>query len=131
MRRALLVVAVVFGLVLATGCEPEMTITASTDTAVGCGQYSDVTGKVTPASATAKVFLQRTVGGKWRDYTNPSDPKKAKVSAVVGSNGKYSIAYEVPESAGTYHLRVRSSGSGTVSPSLWPTAHAYDTGQCV
>jgi peptidoglycan/xylan/chitin deacetylase (PgdA/CDA1 family) len=64
-----------------------------------------VTGTVTPPDATSTVIVQRAVDKAWSD----------RASGPVASNGTFSIPI-TPSDAGTYSLRVRSSGGSFASP---------------
>lgn len=120
MRRALAIAVVLVALVVGTGCEPAMKITARP---VQPACYNDaVTGTVTPAGATTKVVMQRTVSGKWVDWKwyRGSDPVPRVLTATPDAEGVYQLDYEGEKPDGTpltgvVHFRVRSSGGGTVS----------------
>lgn len=126
MRRLATVAAAVALLFAATGCEPKMTITAKdVNKTDACGLRMYVEGKVTPATATSRVVLQQTTGGKWVDVKGWADqndvyskPASARAAAVASTTGEYSIVYVV-DWHGIKHLRVRSSGSGAVSPGFY------------
>lgn len=132
-RRFLAVAAVAVVLMVATGCEPSMTITAKPDPAPMSTTNSYVRGTVTPATATAKVVLQRTVGGKWVDWQACqatgcwSKPAKVPTANVNQSTGAYAIAYPVQWCAHTLHLRVRSEGGSAFSPAFYTRAEIDGT----
>lgn len=69
---------------------------------------SSVAGKVTPATATPTVYLQRKVDGVWLDRGS------ARVDRTTGA---YRIAMR-PSQTGAYSLRVRSAGGGVVSRTI-------------
>ena len=132
-RRFLAVAAVAVVLMVATGCEPSMTITAKPDPAPMSTTNSYVRGTVTPATATAKVVLQRTVGGKWVDWQAcpavgcQGDASKVPAANVNQSTGAYAIAYPVQWCAHTLHLRVRSEGGSAFSPAFYTRAEIDGT----
>lgn len=125
MRKTLLLVGLVLGClgVMAPSCqptEPAMTITAAPDAAYACSDNAYLEGTVAPFAATKKVILQRTVSGKWVDWSWRSgnfDPTQGQVSATVEQwgEGRFLMNWWVPNSTTTLHLRVRSEGGGYVS----------------
>lgn len=137
MRRLILAAGLALGFVIvgAPSCQPGVTITATpNDLTPGCGAVAYLTGTVTPATATPRVVLQRTVGGKWVDwewYSDAIDNTKGRLGASVNqSTGAYSVAYWAPITAQTLHLRVRSNGGGAVSNGPYVTTVADSPGQC-
>jgi hypothetical protein len=125
-------VAVIFAM---TGCEPSMTITAKDDAGAygtSCGLMIHVNGNVTPISATPKVVLQTTKGGKWVDAQGRADWNAApttRTANVSKSTGGYSIPYVVDWYMTSKHLRVRSAGGGSFSPSFYVKSEGVD-GSC-
>lgn len=125
MKRTLLALglAAAFVIVGAPSCEPSMTISAVPSTGCWSGV---VEGQVTPANATAKVVLQRTVGGKWVDwkwYRTQVDTTKRILSDVPNDEGVYVIQFTRQHESGaqwsgTLHLRVRSN-AGYIGPSWY------------
>lgn len=126
MRRILLTVGLTLAVVGGAACQPTEPAMITAASSVGCdGAY--VTGKVAPAKATTKVILQRTVGGKWVDwswYQTYLDLEKAHVlSGAPDATGAYEIQfvhshYPAGRLTGTLHLRVRSNG-GHIGPSWY------------
>lgn len=132
MRRILGLVAVAGAVLAVSACEPAMTITAhpSEGQPLTCDSWQ-VTGKVSPASATPKVVLQMTVKGKWVDAKAPATfdaPHTVRSANVSQSTGGYAINVQYVWSY-TQHFRVRSNGGGAVSPSFYVTAGGSD-GSC-
>lgn len=133
MRKLLAMVAFGILVVAATGCEPAMTIAAKPDPNPMSVTYSHVRGVVAPASATKKVVLQRTVGGKWVDWKAcpavgcQGDPAKVPTANVDQSTGSYAIAYPVQWCAYVLHLRVRSAGATAFSPGFYTRAEVDGT----
>jgi len=123
MRRVLVLVAavaVVVGLGACLPPETAMTITAKDG---GCSADA-ITGKVSPASATAKLVAQRTAGGKWVDWkwykTSDSGETPSVLTAKPNARGEYTIGYNpnwlgLKKLSGVVHFRVRSDGGGYVS----------------
>lgn len=131
MKKILLAAAALLLVVAATGCEPSATITAKPDdTTPVCTSSDWIRGKVTPATATPRVALQRTVGGKWVDWkwyaTTSSSGGQQIVWAKVSGSGSYAMSYRIPASTTTLHLRVRSEGGGAVSPGFYVTPTSDD-----
>lgn len=125
MRRTL--AAAGLAIVMLVACqptEPSMTITAAELTPKCLN--SVIIGKVTPANATSKVVLQRTVGGKWVDwkwYVGGHSPAALITDAPI-ADGTFYLPYdtEKPDGTpltGTVHLRVRSSGGTQFSNGLY------------
>lgn len=124
MKKILMATALAALVVMSTACEPSATITAKPDDATPvCASADWIRGKVTPASATPKVALQRTVGGKWVDWkwyaTESSSTGQQTLWAKVDGSGAYALSYRIPGSTTPIHLRVRSSGGGVVSPGFY------------
>lgn len=133
MRRMLVAAAMVGLMVSGSACqpaEPAMTITAKPDAYPIAATTSHVTGKVTPATATTKVVLQRTVKGKWVDWQacpaseicGGSIPAKVPQANVNKTTGAYSISYPVQWCGVILHLRVRSNGGTKFSPGFYTQA---------
>lgn len=135
MKKALLIAALLIGCAVTTACDPVTTITATTASRPGCGQTATIDGTVTPASATGRVVLQRTVGGKWVDWKwvtgNTGEVPHVLRSKVAPDTGTYVIPFQVPFSTNTIHLRVRSDGGSVVSRGMYVTPTEYDDDQCI
>lgn len=135
MRRVLTVAAAVLTLTVAAcqPAEPKMTITATAPMFPQAFTTSHVSGKVTPANATGKVVLQRTVNGKWVDWKacpgscGPDDIPKVPRANVNQTTGAYSIAYPVQWCGIVLHLRVRSEGGTAFSPGLYREADPHES----
>lgn len=128
--RTAVVLAALVTVVALTGCKPEpaSTVTATVAPRDCLNQNMYVSGKVTPAAATKGVVLQRTSGGKWVDFawysTQDSGEVRAPIKASVNqSSGNFAMTvvreYWGQQLDGTYHFRVRTEGSGGVSPSWY------------
>jgi hypothetical protein len=126
MKRLLLALAL---LVAVTACDPappKATITATPAAKyVAIAHDTYISGKVTPAGATPKVVLQRTVGGKWVDLVERptsflNDKPVLRSAAVNPTTGAYKITM-YPGTYSVLHLRVRSNGGTVVSPSFYVT----------
>lgn len=134
MRRVWMAAAAVLCIVAATGCEPAptATITAKAPSKGYCGTTVTVTGTVTPASATPRVVLQRTVKGKWVDWMWILGDTGEQPHRMYGTvtNGKYEIPFYMPISKNVLHLRVRSNGGSVVSNGVYITPTQVDTYQC-
>lgn len=135
MRRLVVVLAAAAMVVVSTGCEPKMTITAGNGNGnYTCGLVMYVTGKVTPKDATTKVVLQRPSGGKWVDVVAKRDqfdfdPPSVRSANVSKNNGGYSISYHT-EFFGKRRFRVRSNLGTAVSPEFVVNNTNYDGGYC-
>jgi hypothetical protein len=132
MRRILVAAAAVLMLIVATGCEPAMTITASDpEHTTTCGYVMRVVGTVKPAAATKKVVLQWTSGGKWVDVKAYADqpphaaPRSLRTGNVSQSSGNYTIPVYVDWFT-VKHFRVRSAGSSAVSNDFYMKITASD-----
>lgn len=89
---------------------PAPTISAAASpTLLVVNQSSTVSGKVTPATTTRTVILQRKIGGVWSDRSSAS---------VNTSTGAYKIPMK-PTGVGMYTLRVRSAGGTVVSRTIY------------
>lgn len=130
MRRVLVAVALVLGALSVAACEPvtppEPTVgmTAKSDPAKPrCGSPAYLAGSI-GETATSKVVLQRTSGGKWVDWkwyeTGDSD-EEPHVLSDVPRYGEFMIGYRVPSSKTTIHLRARSAGGSVVSNGVYVT----------
>ncbi len=126
MRRILIAAAMSVGVLAATACqptEPAMTITAKRTSS--CLANPTVEGKVTPATATPKVVLQRSSGGKWTDFKWYQTAESSEVAHVItdalDGGGAYVLRFDPSNLKGTQKFRVRSNGSGYVSPSVYFT----------
>lgn len=82
------------------------------------GASVTLSGKVTPASATPRVVVQRVIDHRWVDRDSV---------AVNASTGAYSVVIK-PSQTGTYKLRVRSAGGSVVSPIVYVTINPKPTG---
>lgn len=132
MRRILAITAMAAAVLIGAACqptEPAMTISAKPDKNPLAYTTSYVRGKVTPSTATAKVVLQRTVGGKWVDWQScpatgcdGATPPKIPRANVDPATGAYAIAYPVQWCGKILHLRVRSNGGSTTSPGFYTQA---------
>ncbi len=78
-------------------------------TSIDLGQSVVVSGTVTPAGATPRVYVQRSLGGgRWSD----------RAAGRVAANGTFSVSIK-PSASGLYALRVRSGGGSVVSKTLF------------
>lgn len=68
------------------------------------GRPLTIRGRVTPATLTKTVVVQRVVNGKWSD----------RASGPVAGDGAFAVPI-TPNAVGTYTLRVRSAGGSIVS----------------
>lgn len=134
MTRKMLTIAVAMVAVVAfSGCEPAMKITAKTPRHPLAASTSYVEGTVSPAKATPRVYLQRTVGGKWVDWKAcpavgcGADKPKVPVANVDQKTGKYRMAFPVPWCGTVLHLRVRSAGETEFSPGFYLEANPYES----
>lgn len=75
------------------------------------GATVTLSGKVTPASATPRVVVQRVIDHRWVDRDS---------AAVNTSTGAYSVSIK-PSQTGTYKLRVRSAGGSVLSSIVYVT----------
>lgn len=136
MRRIGLVAALVvaFLIVGAPSCqptEPAMTITAKVGQKPGaCGDHVRIEGIVAPASASSRVVLQHTVGGKWVDLAwykdSDADSTPVLIAGPVNKpGGNYSLYFATRHGdtymSGTRHYRVRSDKGTAFSPGLYIT----------
>lgn len=115
-----------------TPTEPAMAITAKADAYPIAATTSHVAGKVTPAKATKKVYLQRTVGGQWVDWQacpagGCDGAPRVPAANVNQSTGAYSIDYPVQWCGQVLHLRVRSAGSTKTSPGFYTQADIHES----
>ena len=130
MRRILTAGLMVVGLLVASGCqpaEPAMTITAKASAFPTCGGDGELAGKVTPKTATSKVVLQRTKGGKWVDWVTPQgagETPRVQTSTVF-SDGGYQLYFMVPNSTATIHIRARSDKGTAFSPGVYVTPRCF------
>ena len=78
-------------------------------TSVGFDQPAHVLGTVTPAGATPRVVVQRSLGGgRWSDVQ----------AGAVATNGSFNVSFRFAQ-AGPYALRVRSNGGSVHSPTFY------------
>lgn len=113
-------------LVVASGCTPSAKITADTDGAADCGTEITMGGSVTPADATPKVVLQRTVNGKWVDWKWHEGYTYSAPHIIEAKVDRWGSWYMDPRApvapvGGVFHLRVRSAGGTVVSNSMYVT----------
>mgnify|MGYP006921472627 CR=1 FL=1 len=130
MRKLLAVGVVVVGflLVQVAPASAAVTITAKAVGKPTCYNSARIEGYLTPATATPRVVLQRTVGGKWQDwkwYTILEEGQWRKphiLTSGIGDGGipaHYSVQYLGTARASIIHLRVRSNGGSVVSPGVY------------
>ncbi len=139
--RKIMAVVVGVGLLVAAGCTPAVTITASASRYVDCGTSIPIKGTVTPSDAMTSVVVQRTTNGKWVDWlwyeTGDSDEEVHKlVARMYAIPGEWSITPRAHtwKAGETIHLRVRASaaagGTAVVSPSFYVTTKVGPSGRC-
>lgn len=132
MKKAAIILIAFVALVALSACEPKSTVTATVGPRDCLNQEMTVTGKVDPPNATKKVVLQRTVGGKWVDFSwyqtggDSGEVKVVRTAAVNSSGGYYFYVPDVyswtwERLSGTIHFRVRTEGNGGISPSWYTT----------
>lgn len=129
MRRILVSAVLVLTLAAATSCTPAATISARPDPYPRVAETSYVRGTVEPATATTKVVLQRTIGGKWVDWKacdsegcNTASPPRVRRANVDQVTGGYAIAYPVQLCGVVLHLRVRTLEGGSFSKGFYTQA---------
>ena len=124
-------------MVLLAACQPTptATITATAPRNPYCWNPIEITGTVTPADATPRVVLQRTVGGKWVDWqwiTYPADTTRTRLVAVPNpTTGAYRLTFMAPGEEGvTVHIRVRSDDGTSFSNAPYITTRKLDAEYC-